>query len=135
MLNSEKPPKIITKPLPKILDEMEANIRAAAEAARRTKEAARRAEEAARRAEEAATKAETVDISDRGAKKYLVIIEKANDNYSAYSPDVPGCIATGRTLSEVKKTIREAIKFHIEGLQEDGMPLPESISFTEYIGI
>ena len=135
MLNSEKPPKIITKPLPKILDEMEANIRAAAEAARRTEEAARRAEEAARRAEEAATKAETVDISDRGAKKYLVIIEKANDNYSAYSPDVPGCIATGRTLSEVKKTIREAIKFHIEGLQEDGMPLPESISFTEYIGI
>ena len=97
MLNSEKPPKIITKPLPKILDEMEANIRAAAEAARRTEEAARRAEEAARRAEEAATKAETVDISDRGAKKYLVIIEKANDNYSAYSPDVPGCIATGRT--------------------------------------
>jgi predicted RNase H-like HicB family nuclease len=135
MLNSEKPPKIITKPLPKILDKMEANIRAAAEAARRTEEAARRAEEAARRAEEAAMKAETVDISDRGAKKYLVIIEKANDNYSAYSPDVPGCIATGRTLSEVKKTIREAIKFHIEGLQEDGMPLPESISFTEYIGI
>ena len=70
-----------------------------------------------------------------GMHKYLVIFEKAGNNYSAYSPDLPGCIATGRTLSEVKKTIREAIKFHIEGLQEDGMPLPEPISFTEYIGI
>jgi predicted RNase H-like HicB family nuclease len=135
MLDSEKSPKIIQKPLPNVLDEMEANIRAAAESARRSEEAARRAAEAARRAEEAATKAEKVDISDKGAKKYLVVFEKANDNYSAYSPDIPGCIATGRTRGEAKKTIRQAIKFHIEGLQEDGLPLPKPASSTEYIEV
>ena len=65
--------------------------------------------------------------------KYLVIYEKANSNYSAYSPDLPGCIATGKTRKEVEKKIREAIKFHLEGLKEDGLPVPEPISFTEYI--
>ena len=62
---------------------------------------------------------------------YLVIYEKAGDNYSAYSPDVPGCIATGITRDEVEKNIREAISFHIEGLSEDGLPIPEPSSFTE----
>ncbi len=65
--------------------------------------------------------------------RYLVIFEKAGDNYSAYSPDLPGCIATGKTRDEVERTIREAINFHIEGLKEDGLPLPEPASFTEYI--
>ena len=65
--------------------------------------------------------------------KYLVVFERAGDNYSAYSPDVPGCIATGGTRDEVERTIREAINFHIEGLKEDGLPLPEPASFTEYI--
>jgi len=67
--------------------------------------------------------------------RYLVIFEKAGDNYSAYSPDVPGCIATGATRDEVEKSIKEAISFHIEGLAEDGLPLPEPASFTEYIDV
>lgn len=68
-------------------------------------------------------------------RKYLVIFEKANHNYSAYSPDIPGCIATGATRHEVEKNIREAIRFHIEGLQEDGLSIPDPSSFTEYIEV
>ena len=67
--------------------------------------------------------------------KYLVIFEKANGNYSAYSPDLPGCIATGVTRDEVEKNIREAVRFHVEGLVEDGLPIPEPSSFTEYIQV
>ena len=67
--------------------------------------------------------------------KYLVIFEKANDNYSAYSPDIPGCIATGSTRDKAEKNIKEAISFHIEGLAKDGSPLPEPSSFTEYIEV
>ena len=67
--------------------------------------------------------------------RYLVIFEKARDNYSAYSPDIPGCIATGSTRGEVEKNIREAISFHIEGLAKDGLPLPEPAAFTEYIEV
>ena len=67
--------------------------------------------------------------------KYLVIFEKADSNYSAYSPDIPGCIATGKTRKEAAKNIREAISFHIEGLQQDGLPVPEPASFTEYIEV
>jgi len=67
--------------------------------------------------------------------KYLVIFEKANDNYCAYSPDLPGCIATGSTRNEVEKNIKEAISFHIEGLVKDGLPLPEATSFTEYVEV
>ena len=68
-------------------------------------------------------------------RKYLVVFEKAGNNYSAYSPDLPGCIATGVTREEVEKNIRQAIGFHIEGLKEDGLPLPEQASFTEYIEV
>ena len=67
--------------------------------------------------------------------KYLVIFEKAGENYSAYSPDIPGCIATGKTRQEVEKNIKEAISFHIEGLTKDGMPIPEPASFTEYVEV
>ncbi len=67
--------------------------------------------------------------------KYLVIFEKADGNYSAYSPDIPGCIATGVTRKEAEKNIREAISFHIEGLKEDGLPVPEPSSFTQYIEV
>ena len=67
--------------------------------------------------------------------KYLVVFEKANSNYSAYSPDIPGCIATGKTRNEAEKNIKEAISFHIEGLKEDGLPLPEPASSTEYIEV
>jgi len=66
---------------------------------------------------------------------YLVVFEKAGDNYSAYSPDIPGCIATGSTRGEVEKNIKEAINFHIEGLIKDGSPLPEPASFTEYVEV
>ncbi len=67
--------------------------------------------------------------------RYLVVFEKADDNYSAYSPDLPGCIATGATRDEVEKNIRKAISFHIEGLLQDGLPLPEQVSFTEYVEV
>jgi len=67
--------------------------------------------------------------------KYLVIFEKANSNYSAYSPDLPGCIATGKTRDEVEKNIKEAISFHIEGLLKDGSPIPEPSSFIEYVEV
>jgi predicted RNase H-like HicB family nuclease len=67
--------------------------------------------------------------------KYLVIYEKAGSNYSAYSPDLPGCVATGKTRKVVENNIKEAINFHIQGLKEDGLPLPEPASFTEYVEV
>ena len=68
-------------------------------------------------------------------QKYLVIFEKVRSNYSAYSPDVPGCIATGKTRQEVEKNIKEAISSHLEGLKEDGLNLPEPSSFTRYVEV
>ena len=65
--------------------------------------------------------------------KYAVVIEKAEGNYSAYVPDLPGCIATGATIEEVENEIREAIAFHIEGMREDGVAVPEPTSQVEYI--
>ena len=67
--------------------------------------------------------------------KYLVIFEKADKNYSAYSPDIPGCIATGTTRQEAEENIKEAITFHLEGLASEGLPTPEPSSFTEYIEV
>ena len=65
--------------------------------------------------------------------KYAVVIEKAEGNYSAYVPDLPGCIATGSTVQEVESELREAIAFHIEGMREDGTPVPKPTSKVEYI--
>jgi len=65
--------------------------------------------------------------------KFLIVIEKANDNYSAYSPDLPGCIATGATRDETEQNMLEAIQLHVEGLREDGLPVPESSSVAEYV--
>jgi predicted RNase H-like HicB family nuclease len=65
--------------------------------------------------------------------KYAVIIEASERNYSAYVPDLPGCIATGKTLEEVTQVMREAIAFHIEGLREEGLPVPPPTSFCEYV--
>jgi len=56
--------------------------------------------------------------------RYAVVIEKAENSYSAYVPDLPGCIATGSTVEETEKLIREAIELHLEGLREDGLPIP-----------
>jgi predicted RNase H-like HicB family nuclease len=67
--------------------------------------------------------------------RFLVVIEKAGDNYSAYAPDLPGCVATGETREEVEHNIHEAIRMHVEGLKEDDMPIPESHSFAEYIAV
>ncbi|HTV33770.1 MAG TPA: type II toxin-antitoxin system HicB family antitoxin [Methylocella sp.] len=65
--------------------------------------------------------------------RYAVVIEKAEGNYSAYVPDLPGCVATGATISEVEAEIREAIRFHIEGLKADGLTAPAATSIAEYI--
>jgi predicted RNase H-like HicB family nuclease len=63
--------------------------------------------------------------------RYAVVIEKGEHNYSAYVPDLPGCVATGETQADVEAEIRAAVKFHIEGLKEDGLPIPEpTASFT-----
>lgn len=67
--------------------------------------------------------------------RYAVVIEQAVGNYSAYVPDLPGCIATGQTLSEVESEISEAIAFHIEGMVEDGLPVPQPSSQVEYIEV
>jgi len=66
---------------------------------------------------------------------FLVVIEKANGNFSAYSPDLPGCVATGSTQEEAAQNMHSAIEMHIQGLKEDGLPIPESHSFAEYIVI
>ena len=67
--------------------------------------------------------------------RFLVVIEKAGENYSAYLPDLPGCVATGQTRDEVERNIHEAIQFHLDGLREDNLPIPESETFAEYIAV
>jgi len=67
--------------------------------------------------------------------RFLVVIEKANKNYSAYSPDLPGCVATGATREEAEMNIYEAIEMHIQGLLEDNLSIPESKSFAEYVAV
>lgn len=67
--------------------------------------------------------------------RFLIVIEKANSNYSAYSPDLPGCVATGATREETEKNMYEAIEMHIHGLLEDNLPVPESKSFAEYVAV
>lgn len=64
-------------------------------------------------------------------KKYLIIIETTPAGFSAYVPDLPGCIATGSTKKEIEQNIYEAVQFHLEGLQEEGLPIPESRSEAE----
>jgi predicted RNase H-like HicB family nuclease len=65
--------------------------------------------------------------------RYVVIIERGNNNYSAYVPDLPGCVATGATPQETLTEIEAAIHFHIEGLKADGLPIPEPNSTAEYV--
>jgi predicted RNase H-like HicB family nuclease len=67
--------------------------------------------------------------------RYAIVIENAGPNYSAYVPDLPGCIATGSTVEEVEHEIREAIEFHLEGLREDGSPIPPASSAVRYVDI
>jgi predicted RNase H-like HicB family nuclease len=67
--------------------------------------------------------------------RYGIVIEKAGGNYSAFVPDLPGCVATGQTIPEVEQQIREAIQFHIEGLREDGLPVPEPSAVCELLEV
>ena len=67
--------------------------------------------------------------------RYAIVIEKADNNYSAYVPDLPGCVATGGTIEEVESEIREAIEFHLEGMRDDGLPIPTPQSKVEYIEV
>ena len=65
--------------------------------------------------------------------RFLIVIEKADGNYSAYSPDLPGCVATGATREEIERNMHEAIEMHVYGLREDDLPVPDSNSFAEYV--
>ena len=65
--------------------------------------------------------------------RYAVVIEKAESNYSAYVPDLPGCVATGETVEDVEAQIREAIRFHIDGLKADGLAIPQPTSIADYV--
>lgn len=67
--------------------------------------------------------------------RFAIVVEKAGNNYSAYAPDLPGCVATGQTIEETEREIREAIEFHIEGLIEDGLPVPQPESIVEYLEV
>ena len=67
--------------------------------------------------------------------RYLIVIEKAKGNYSAYSPDLPGCIATGETRDQVSRNMYEAIQLHLQGLREDHLPIPKPTSSAEYLAI
>ena len=67
--------------------------------------------------------------------RYAVVIEDAGSNFSAYVPDLPGCVATGATVAEAEVAIREAIEFHLEGLREDGSTIPPPSSKVEYVEV
>lgn len=68
-------------------------------------------------------------------KKYAIVVERAKKNYAAYVPDLPGCVATGETIEEVEKLLREAIALHVTGLREDGLPVPEPSSVVDYVEV
>ena len=65
--------------------------------------------------------------------RYGVVIEKADGNYSGYVPDLPGCVATGATVEQVEHELRDAIRFHVEGLKEDGLPVPAPAAVCQYV--
>jgi len=67
--------------------------------------------------------------------RYAIVIEKAKSNCSVYVPDLPGCVATGKTVNEAEREIREAIALHLEGMREDGQPIPPPTSSVEYVDI
>ena len=67
--------------------------------------------------------------------RYAIVIEKAEGNYSAYVPDLPGCIATGDTVAAVEASMREAIAFHLSGMREDGLPIPPPASLVGYVEV
>jgi predicted RNase H-like HicB family nuclease len=64
--------------------------------------------------------------------RYAVVIEQVHGNYSAYVPDLPGCVTTGATIEEIERNIKEAVAFHLDGLREDGLPVPAPSTIVEY---
>lgn len=68
-------------------------------------------------------------------KRYAIIIEKAESNFAAYVPDLPGCVATGETIEETERLLREAIELHVRGLRADGLPVPEPSSIVDYLEV
>ena len=68
-------------------------------------------------------------------KRYAIVVEKAKRNYAAYVPDLPGCVATGATVAETERRLREAIELHIRGLREDGLPIPKPSSKVQYVDV
>jgi predicted RNase H-like HicB family nuclease len=68
-------------------------------------------------------------------KRYAIVVEKAASNYAAYVPDLPGCVATGKTVEETERRLREAIAVHVEGLREDGLPVPEPSRIVDYLEV
>jgi len=68
-------------------------------------------------------------------RRFLIVVEKANRNYSAYSPDLPGCVATGKTRDQAARRMHEAIQLHVEGLRQDNLPIPKSSSSAEYVAV
>ena len=67
--------------------------------------------------------------------RFLIVIEKANGNFSAYSPDLPGCVATAKSRAQVTRRMYEAIEMHVRGLLEDELPIPKSYSSAEYVAV
>ena len=67
--------------------------------------------------------------------RYAIVIEQAGANFSAYVPDLPGCVATGETLADTERAIREAIALHLEGMREDGAPIPPPASHVDYVEV
>jgi predicted RNase H-like HicB family nuclease len=67
--------------------------------------------------------------------RFLIVVENAGQNFSAYSPDLPGCVATGSTRDEAEANMYEAIRLHIDGLKEDGLPIPTSTATAEYVTV
>ena len=67
--------------------------------------------------------------------RFLIVIEKTENNYSAYCPDLPGCVATGKTREETEQNMHEALEMHVQGLIEDKLPIPESVAFAEYMAV
>jgi predicted RNase H-like HicB family nuclease len=66
-------------------------------------------------------------------KKYLIVIERTDMGYSSYSPDLPGCVSTGKTREDTEKNMREAIEFHVDGLRQEGYPVPEPQTTSSYV--
>ena len=67
--------------------------------------------------------------------KYAIVIEDAGTNFSAYVPDLPGCVATGSTVAETETAIREAVQFHLESLRSDNLPIPRASSRVDYVEV